>query len=68
MRIAIASDHAAVDLKSELRDYLTDQGASSRRGASLAFLFPIPEQPAIGIGQTILDGTVGKRSLGSRWK
>lgn len=26
MRIAIASDHAAVDLKSELRAYLTEQG------------------------------------------
>lgn len=26
MKIAIASDHAAVDLKAELRDYLTGQG------------------------------------------
>ena len=26
MRIAIASDHAAVDLKSELREYLIEQG------------------------------------------
>ena len=26
MRIAIASDHAAVDLKAELRDYLIEQG------------------------------------------
>jgi hypothetical protein len=26
MRIAIASDHAAVDLKSELREYLISQG------------------------------------------
>jgi ribose 5-phosphate isomerase B len=26
MRIAIASDHAAVDLKAELRDYLVSQG------------------------------------------
>ncbi len=41
-----------------LRDYLRDQDASSRRGASLAFLLTIPEQPRISIVQTMLDGTV----------
>ena len=48
----------AAPINRVLRDYLTDQGASSRRGASLAFLLTIPAQPHIAVGQTILDGTV----------
>jgi hypothetical protein len=41
-----------------LRDYLTDLGTTARRGASLAFLLTVPEQPTISIVQTGLEGTV----------
>ena len=48
----------AVPINRLLRDYLTDHGTTARRGASVAFLLTIPEQPRISINQTVLDGTV----------
>lgn len=48
----------AAPINRVLRDYLSDQHVSSRRGASLAFLATIPEQPHIGIAQFALDSTV----------
>jgi hypothetical protein len=48
----------AVPINRLLRDYLTDHGTTARRGASLAFLLTVPEQPIISISQTVLEGTV----------
>jgi hypothetical protein len=47
----------AVPINRLLRDYLTDRGTTAGRGASLAFLLTVPEQPTISIVQTVLEGT-----------
>ncbi|MXP43715.1 ribose 5-phosphate isomerase B [Allopontixanthobacter sediminis] len=57
MKIAIASDHAATDLKSELRDWLIDEGHE------IADLGPEPgesvDYPDYGrkLGEVVADGT-----------